>query len=122
MEQNNLGIVKIADDVIAIIACTATLEIDGVSDLAGSLANGFIERLSKKNSVKGVGVEVEDGKVTVGLNVILLHDNKIQEVASAVQQKVKTSIETMTGLEVMAVNVNVVGIEFEKNKPINDAE
>ena len=122
MEGVNNGIVQIADDVIAIIACTAALEVEGVSGMAGNIAGGIIEKWSKKNSSKGANVQVIEGEVTVGLNIMVIHDYKIQEVAGQVQEKVKTAIETMTGLKTAAVNVNVVSIEFEKNKVVNSAE
>lgn len=119
-EKDNVnGIVQIADEVIAIIASTATLEIEGVSEMAGNMAGGLIEKLSKKNSAKGITIDKKDGTISADVSIMVFHDYKIQDVAFNVQKKVKGAIETMTGIETTEVNVNVVGIEFDKNKTSN---
>ena len=58
-EENSIGHVQIAGEVIAIIAGLAATEVDGVSRLAGSLSNELASRLGKKNPAKGVKVELQ---------------------------------------------------------------
>lgn len=110
------GLIQIADEVIAIIAGTAALEIEGVSGMVGNFAGGIIEKLGKKNLAKGVDINVEGNLVTIELSIIIKFGYKIQEVSAEVQKRVKTAIETMTGLSASAVNINVVGLDFEKEK------
>lgn len=110
------GLIQIADEVIAIIAGTAALEIEGVSGMVGNFAGGIIEKLGKKNLAKGVDINVEGNLVTIELSIIIKFGYKIQEVSAEVQKRVKTAIETMTGLSASAVNINVIGLDFEKEK------
>jgi uncharacterized alkaline shock family protein YloU len=108
------GQVQIADEVIASIAGTAALEVDGISSMAGG--NALVDRLSKKTAQRGVSIKVDGKQVDVELNVNVLHGCKIQKAAVDVQLKVKEAIENMTGLKVCTVNINVAGIEFEKSE------
>ena len=96
------GQVQIADEVIAAIASAAALEAEGVAGMASNF------RRKKQN--KGVAVRVEDGKVRISVDISVVSGVKIQSVASDVQQKVKTAIETMTGYTAVEVNVNVTGL------------
>ncbi len=115
MENNDTkvkGQIQIADDVIASIAGTAALEAEGISSLAGGKA--IMEKLSKKTNQRGVVIKVDGKDVCVELNVNVLHGCKIQKAAESAQSKVKDAVENMTGLKVEQVNINVVGIEFEK--------
>lgn len=116
------GQIQIADEVIAIIAGTAALEIEGVAGMIGNFAGGIIEKIGKKNLAKGVTVTVENNEVTVLLSLMIRFNYKIQEVTLEVQKRVKTAIETMTGLTTVAVNINVVGLEFEKEKQKSASE
>lgn len=118
----SFGLIQIADDVIAVIAGTAALEAEGVAEMTGNFAGGIIEKLGKKNFAKGVIINVEEKKVTVDLSIMVKFNYKIHEVAIEVQKKVKNAIETMTGLSAAAVNVNVVGIDFEKEKIKHSSE
>ncbi len=117
MENNDVntkGHIQIADEVIASIAGTAALEAVGISSLAGG--NAIMGKLGKKGNQRGVAITVEGKDVMVDLTVNVLHGCKIQESATEAQNKVKDAVETMTGLNVCCVNVNVAGIEFEKNQ------
>ena len=109
----SMGEVKIADDVVAIIAALAASEVDGVASMAGTLTNELNSRLGMKNLSKGVKVDVLEGVVTVSIAVNLKYNYNIMEVSAKVQDKVKTAVETMTGLEVADVNIKVVGMEME---------
>ena len=110
----SLGEVKIADEVVAIIAALAATEVDGVASMAGNITNEVIGKLGIKNLSKGVKVDVLEGVVTVSLALNLKYDYNIMEVTAKVQEKVKNAVENMTGLEVADVNIKVAGVEMEK--------
>ena len=110
----SLGEVKIADEVVAIIAALAATEADGVASMAGNITNEVIGKLGIKNLSKGVKVDVLEGVVTVSLALNLKYDYSIMEVTKKVQEKVKNAVENMTGLEVADVNIKVAGVEMEK--------
>ena len=112
--DSNLGEVKIADEVVAIIAALAATEIDGVASMAGNITNEVIGKLGIKNLSKGVKVDVLEGIVTVSLALNIKYDYSIIEVTKKVQEKVKNAVENMTGLEVADVNIKVAGVEMEK--------
>ena len=111
-EKDRIGEVKIADEVVAIIAGLAATEVDGVSRLAGSLSNELASRLGKKNPAKGVKVELLPGEVKVDLAIDVLYEYSIPTVTTQVQDKVKQAIETMTGLNVTKVNIRVAGVRM----------
>ena len=102
--DENLGEVKIADEVVAIIA--------GLASMAGNATRELISKLGMKSLSKGVKVDVLDGIVTVSLALNLNYGYSIKEITSKVQEKVKTAIENMTGLEVADVNIRVAGVEI----------
>ena len=109
---DELGNIHISEEVLAAIAAAAALEVDGVSSLAANLGRDIAELLGKKNLAKGVRVQMEDEKVTVDLSILMAYGHTIPEVGRAVQDGVKNAVESMTGLEIAAVNVNVGGITF----------
>ena len=115
------GNVCISDDVIATIASIATKSVDGVFEMAGSLTGGFVELFGKKNPSKGVKVSITDSDVAIDIDVVVKFGVKIPDVAEEVQDKVKNEVEAMTGLNVVAVNVNVEGIRIS-SKVDDDAE
>ena len=110
--SDELGNIHISEEVLAAISAAAALEVDGVSSLAANLGSDIAELLGKKNLAKGVRVRMEDDKVVVELSVLMTYGHTIPEMCRAVQEGVKNAVETMTGLEVSAVNVNVGGITF----------
>lgn len=110
----SLGEVKIADEVVAIIAALAATEVDGVASMAGNITNEVIGKLGIKNLSKGVKVDVLEGVVTVSLALNLKYDYSILEVTAKVQERVKDAVENMTGLEVADVNIKVAGVEMDK--------
>lgn len=113
-ENKTKGAVQISDDVISLIATTATMEVDGVAQTAVNMVGNIIDKL--KNTSKGVSVAVNEGKVSVDVNIIVYYEYNIQEVAKKVQNNIKSVLETMTCMETDVVNVNVVGIEAKKEK------
>ena len=109
---DELGNIHIAEEVLAAVAAAAAMEVKGVSALAAG--TDFAELLGKKNQAKGVHIQVEEEKVSVELSVMMAYGNTIPEVGKAVQDGVKSAVESMTGLDVSEVHVTVTGIAFEK--------
>ena len=107
-----LGNIHIAEGVLAPITAAAALDVEGVSGLAANLGSDIAELLGKKNLAKGVHVRMEDDKVEVELSVLMGYGHTIPEIGRAIQDGVKSAIESMTGLEVSVVNVSVAGITF----------
>ena len=110
-EDENLGEVKIADEVVAIIAGLAAMEVEGVSSMSGNTTREIIGKLGMKTLSKGVKVDVLEGIVTVSLTLNLKYGYIIVEVSNKVQEKVKAAIENMTGLTVADVNIRVAGVD-----------
>lgn len=110
MEKKKIGEVKIASDVVAIIAAIAAAEVDGVGSMAGNITNELIGRLGKKNLSKGVRVNMEEGLVHVDIMLNVKYGYSIRDVSEQVQNRVSQQIETMTGLIVPKVDVRVAGI------------
>lgn len=109
----------ISEDVIGIIAGLAAAEVEGVSGMTLGFVDGINQILgSNKKYSKGVKVELENNEVVINLYVIVKYGVKIPDVAFSIQNSVKGSVETMTGLTVKSVNINVQGVTFEKEKDI----
>lgn len=104
------GNVCISNDVVATIASITAQEIDGVFGMAGTITGDFVELLGRKNPSKGVKVAVSNREVTIDMFVIVDYGVKIPDVAWEIQEKTKNEVEAMTGLDVIAVNVNIEGI------------
>ncbi len=114
--ENDVGAIKIANEVVGIIAGLAATEVEGVSGMSGDFAGGIAEMLGRKNLSKGVEVEVGETEAAVDLYLVMDYGVKIPDVAWEIQESVKQSIETMTGLNVVEVNVHVQGVDFEDEK------
>lgn len=117
-ENSEYGNVRISDDVVAIIAGIAATEIEGVAGMSGGITGGIAEVLGMKNLSKGVKVEVGDKEAAIDLYIIVEYGVKIKELGEKIQENVKKSVETMTGLEVVEVNVNVQGVNTLKENKI----
>lgn len=115
-EDENIGAVQIADDVVAMIASLATREVEGVSAMAGNMTGELMSKVGIKNMTKGVKVDILGKHVTVDLAVTVEYGFNIPATSQKVQEKVKTAIENMTGLEVTDVNIRVAGVNMQKNK------
>ena len=109
--DESLGEVKIADEVVAMIAGLAAMEVEGVASMAGKATRELVSKLGMKSLSKGVKVDVLEGVVTVSLSLNLKYGYSIKEITTKVQEKVKAAIENMTGLEVADVNIRVAGVE-----------
>ncbi|MEE0776769.1 MAG: Asp23/Gls24 family envelope stress response protein [Bacillota bacterium] len=104
--------VRIADDVVSVIASMAASEVEGVNGMTGSFAGDLVEKLGKKNLSKGIKVDVTETSVSISLSLLVEYGHKLQEVAKNVQRAVKNTVEAMTGLTVSEVNIMIQGIVF----------
>ena len=112
--SDELGNIHISEEVLAVIAAAAVLEVEGIGGLAANLGTDLAELLGKKNLSRGIHIQVEDENVTVDLSILVKYGYTIPDVARAVQEAVAGSIEATSGLTVADVNVNVGGVVFEK--------
>ena len=115
IDESNDGI-KISNDVVAVIAGVAVSEVPGVASMSGGFAGGISEVLSgKKNLSKGIKVDADEKEVRIDVNIIVEYGSRIPDVAFEIQNRVKKSVENMTGLKVAEVNVHVQGVKTEKD-------
>lgn len=113
-EEKDTGKIKIDSDVVAMIAGLAAVDTDGVASMSGGITEGLAKRVSGKNVTKGVKVEVGEIEAAIDLKVIIKYGYKIHEVAAELQKNIKEAVESMTGLNVVEVNIHVEGVEFQK--------
>lgn len=119
-EGTNNGI-KIANDVVAVIAGVAVSEVPGVASMSGGFAGGITEVLSGKKSLsKGIKVDADEKEVKIDVNIIVEYGTRIPDVAFEIQNRVKKSVENMTGLKVAEVNVHVQGVKTERDENIEE--
>ncbi|TCL35867.1 putative alkaline shock family protein YloU [Anaerospora hongkongensis] len=111
-EHNDVGSIRIADEVVGIVAGLAATEVTGVAGMSAGLVGGIAEMLGKKNLSKGVKVEVGEREAAVDLYIIVEYGVRIPDVALRVQENVKRAIESMTGLDVVEVNIHIQGVGF----------
>jgi uncharacterized alkaline shock family protein YloU len=115
-ERYDTGSIRIANEVVSIIAGLAATEVKGVAGMSGGVVDGFAELLKKKNLTKGVKVEVGEKQAAIDLFIIIEYGAKIPDTAYLVQDNVKRAIESMTGLDVVEVNVHIQGVEFKSEE------
>lgn len=115
-DMDGVGEVQIADEVVTIIAGLAATEVDGVASMAGNITNELVAKLGVKNLSKGVKVTVLEGVVSVDLSLNIQFGKNILETSKKVQERVKSSIENMTGLEVADVNIHIASVDMEEEK------
>ncbi len=113
VNENDGSGIKISDEVVATIAGMAASEVNGVANMNGGLVGGITEMLGKKT--KGVKVQVGEKETTIDISLTVEYGARIPDIAWEVQNKVKTQVESMTGLKVVAVNVIVQGVNFPKD-------
>lgn len=113
------GDIKISDEVIATIASVATKEIEGISGLSLSIAGEIASKFVKKNLSKAIKVSSDDGNLTIDISVIVKYGIRIPDISWEVQENVKKSVESMSGLKVEKVNIIIAGVDFETTD-VND--
>lgn len=116
IKEDKTGGVRIASEVVAIIAGLAATEVEGVSSMAGNITNELVSKLGMKNLSKGVKVEVSDSSVEVHLSLNISYGYSIPDVSEKVQERVKAAIENMTGLSVLEVNIRIASVDMENGK------
>ncbi|MBQ7175247.1 MAG: Asp23/Gls24 family envelope stress response protein [Lachnospiraceae bacterium] len=105
------GSVKIADDVILCIAALAATDVEGVASMAGNITNDLVSMFGVKNLRRGVKINMEEEEVQIDLSIIVEYGYSIPAVSARVQEKVRNTIENMTGFNVSEVNVSIAGID-----------
>ena len=115
VSDGDAGVINISEDVVSIVAAMAANGIDGVSGMTQStITGGITELFGRKNPSKGVKVFIEDNKVTIDMYILVKYGAIIPDVAWRIQEKVKQEVESMTGLDVSAVNVHIEGVTFPR--------
>jgi uncharacterized alkaline shock family protein YloU len=114
--------IRIADEVIMTIAGIAASQVEDVTSMSGGIGDGIAGILGRKNLGKGVKVEAGEKEVLIDLSVVVEYGCKIHEVARSIQAKVRDAVEGMTGMEVVEVNVNVLGVNVAKDLKNEDDE
>lgn len=115
IKSDESGEIKVADEVVAIIAGLAATEVEGVSSMAGNITNEIVSRLGMKNLSKGIQIEIADNEVVVDVALNIAYGYSIPEVSTKVQEKVTSAIETMTGLSVATINVRIASVDMGEN-------
>jgi len=122
-DVTNMGIVKISDEVVEVIAGLAAADVKGVVGMSDSLVGGISHVLSgKKNLAKGVKVNVGENSASIDLNLVVQYGVRIPEIAASVQENVKRAVESMTGLNVSGVNIYVQNVILPKEETITEGE
>ncbi|MEA4923955.1 MAG: Asp23/Gls24 family envelope stress response protein [Syntrophomonadaceae bacterium] len=111
---NDLGVIRIADEVVSTVAGLATVEVEGVASMSGGWGTDLVEKLGKKNLGKGIKVDASGEQTIIDIFIIIEYGYAIPKVAENVQKEVKLAVESMTGLTVSAVNVHVVSVLTKK--------
>lgn len=118
--ENTENGIEISNDVIAVIAGVAVSEVQGVASMSGGFAGGITEVLSgKKNMAKGIKVVKTENTAKIDVNIIVEYGSRIPDVAFEIQNRVKKSVESMTGFKVEEVNVHVQGVDTNISKSEN---
>lgn len=113
--NNELGVVRIADEVVSTVAGLAAVEVEGVAAMSGGWGTEIVEKLGRKNFGKGIKVEVSDQQTKIDIFLVIEYGYAIPTVAESVQKEVRVAVENMTGLTVSTVNVHVVGVSLKKD-------
>ena len=121
-EDLQTGMIRISDDVVATIAGLAALETPGIAAMSGGISEGLAKRLSGKNVQKGVSVEVGQLEAAIDLRIIVHYGIPIQEVCRQLQLNVRESVENMTGLNVVEVNIKVEGVAFKEEEVVEEPQ
>lgn len=113
---NEIGDVKIASDVVNVIATMAATEVEGIAGMSGGLTGELAEKFGVKSTSKGIKVLIGENDTVIDLYLIVNYGVRVPDVAWEVQQNVRKSVETMTGLKVSQVNIHIQGIHIVKEQ------
>ena len=120
VDRVELGSIRIADEVVSIVAGLAATDVPGVAGMSGGIVGGIAELLGRRNLSKGVKVEVGEKEAAVDLFIVVEYGVRIPEVALRIQESVKRAIESMTGLTVVEANVHVQGVVLNPGETKED--
>lgn len=121
-DADDMGAIKVADEVLSIVAGLAASEVNGVYGMSGGIREGLTDMLGKQNFSKGIKVYTEGHTVRVEVHVIITYGFNIPDVAIKLQEKVKEAVENMTGYEVTGVDVHVEGVKKKKEKAFSEKD
>jgi uncharacterized alkaline shock family protein YloU len=114
-EQTREDKIRISEEVIATIAGIAATEVTDVASLSSGFVDGIAGMLGRKSPGRGIKVELKDTQVSIDISVVMQYGCKIHEVARDMQTRVRTAVEDMTGLEVLNVNIGILGVSMGKD-------
>lgn len=112
--QEGIGSVQIADEVVAVIVAIAATEVEGVATMGDDITSELMSKVGIKNLAQGVKLAIEDGKVSVEVKLTVEYGYNIPATCAKVQEKVKNTVENMTGLTVTDVDVRITGVGVKK--------
>lgn len=115
IKSDEAGAIRVSEEVVAIIAGLAATEVEGVSSMAGNITNEIVSKLGMKNLSKGIFVEVMEEEIKVDVALNIAYGYAIPEISAKVQEKVKSSVENMTGLTVAVVNIRIASVDMGDN-------
>ena len=115
IKSDELGDVRVSEEVVAIIAGLAATEVEGVSSMAGNITNEIVSKIRMKNLSKGIFVEVMDEEIKVDVALNIGFGYAIPEISAKVQERVKSAVENMTGLTVAVVNIRIASVDMSDN-------
>lgn len=113
--------IRISSEVIAVIAGIISSDMPGIAGMSGGVVGGIAEKLGRRDLTKGIKVRLNEEKVTIDLNVIAEYGTSIVESTEKLKKEVRTNVEKTTGLKVEAININVLGIELQKEEEEDDS-
>lgn len=122
MSEDNNGIVKVADEVIAVTAAMAAARVEGVASLVGGITDNITKNILRMNVTKGVKVSWEDDVLIIDIYVNVYYGFRIPEVAWDIQESVKNQVKEMTGEVTKAVNIHVQGVEIRQTPAADEGE
>lgn len=120
--NTEMGTITIADEVVSTVAGLAAIDVEGVASMSGGWGTDLVEKLGRKNFTKGIRVELSNDDTKIDIYLIVEFGYSIPEVADNVQKEVKLAVETMTGLNVIEVNVHVVSVQLKRAAGMSEAE
>ena len=113
--------IRISSEVIAVIAGIISSDMPGIAGMSGGVVGGIAEKLGRRDLTKGIKVRLNEDKVTIELNVIAEYGTSVVESTEKLKKEVRTNVEKTTGLKVEAININVLGIELQKEDEEDDS-
>ncbi len=116
MDIDGKGQVQISNEVVTIIAGLAATEVEGVTSMGGNITNELVSKLGIKSLSRGVKVTVEDKAVSVDLTLNLDYGYAIPKTCQKVQERVKSAVESMTGLTVENIDIKIANVTMDNGK------